>query len=107
MIETPAFAPDHSWHLFPVLAAGGAAVRDALLERLAGASGAETDVYYPVLTHRQKTPVRERFFGQADLPRNQWLHDRVLHPPLHAGLPLGELDRVVEALYAATRRTAA
>ncbi|GAA2896033.1 MULTISPECIES: DegT/DnrJ/EryC1/StrS family aminotransferase [Streptomyces] len=102
MIKTPAFAPDHSWHLFPVLAAGGAADRDALLERPAGASGVETDVYYPVLTHRQKKPVRERFFGQADLPRNQWLHDRVLLLPLHAGLSLGEQDRVVEALYAAT-----
>ncbi|CAM5555065.1 putative aminotransferase [Streptomyces purpurascens] len=67
----------------------------------------ETDVYYPVLTHRQETPVRERFFGQAHLPRTEWLHDRVLHLPLHAGLSLGEQDRVVEALYAATRRAAA
>ncbi|MFB7933189.1 DegT/DnrJ/EryC1/StrS family aminotransferase [Streptomyces sp. NPDC056039] len=107
VIETPVFAPDHSWHLFPVLAAGGAGARDALLERLARTSRVETDVYYPVLTHRQKTPVRERFFGQAHLPRTEWLHGRVLHLPLHAGLSLGEQDRVVEALYAATRRAAA
>ncbi|WP_449488109.1 DegT/DnrJ/EryC1/StrS family aminotransferase [Streptomyces purpurascens] len=78
-----------------------------MLERLARTSQVETDVYYPVLTHRQETPVRERFFGQAHLPRTEWLHDRVLHLPLHAGLSLGEQDRVVEALYAATRRAAA
>ncbi|MFF5984295.1 DegT/DnrJ/EryC1/StrS family aminotransferase [Streptomyces olindensis] len=103
VLETPAFAPDHSWHLFPVLVDGGAPARDALRDELALRSRVETDVYYPVLTHRQQTPVRERFFGHARLPRTEWLHDRVLHLPLHAGLSLGEQDRVVDALYAATR----
>ncbi|MEU0725343.1 DegT/DnrJ/EryC1/StrS family aminotransferase [Streptomyces sp. NPDC006140] len=103
VLETPVFAPDHSWHLFPVLVDGGAPARDALLDELARRNRVETDVYYPVLTHRQQTPVRERFFGRARLPRTEWLHDRVLHLPLHAGLSLGEQDRVVEALYAATR----
>ncbi|MEU3934780.1 DegT/DnrJ/EryC1/StrS family aminotransferase [Streptomyces sp. NPDC029044] len=104
VLEAPAFAPDHSWHLFPVLPTGGGAVRDAVLEDLARTSRVEADVYYPVLTHEQGTPVRERLFGQAHLPRTEWLHHRVLHLPLHAGLSLGEQDRVVEALYAAMRR---
>ncbi len=101
----PAFTEDHAWHLFPVRVAAGEAARDALRGRL-HASGVETDIYYPVLTHHQRTPLREKLFGGVSLPRTEELNATVFHLPLHNGLSVTEQDRVIEALHAAVHATA-
>ncbi|MFD9502287.1 DegT/DnrJ/EryC1/StrS family aminotransferase [Streptomyces sp. NPDC060035] len=101
----PAFTEDHAWHLFPVRAAAGEAARDALRARLQ-ADGVETDIYYPVLTHHQPTPLREKLFAGVSLPRTERLNATVFHLPLHNGLSVTEQDRVIEALHAAVHATA-
>lgn len=104
-LVVPAFVEDHAWHLFPVRAAAGGAARDAVRAGLHSA-GVETDVYYPVLTHHQRTPLREKLFAGVSLPRAEELNATVFHLPLHNGLSLTEQDRVIEALHAAVHATA-
>ncbi|MEU0303874.1 DegT/DnrJ/EryC1/StrS family aminotransferase [Streptomyces sp. NPDC006175] len=103
-LELPAFTDDHSWHLFPVRVPAGEAARDALRVRLRE-SGIETDVYYPVLAHRHRTPLHEKLFGGVVLPRTEKLNATVFHLPLHNGLSVTEQDRVIEALHAAVHAT--
>ncbi|OSZ56274.1 3-oxo-glucose-6-phosphate--glutamate aminotransferase [Streptomyces pharetrae CZA14] len=99
----PTSAPDHAWHLFGVRFPAGRAARDAVRIHMRSTGRVETDLYYPVLTHRQQTPLHRDLFGQVALPRTEHLHDTVLHLPLHNNLSLTEQDRVIEALHAALR----
>ncbi|MGW0929972.1 DegT/DnrJ/EryC1/StrS family aminotransferase [Streptomyces sp. NPDC002644] len=101
----PAFGPDHAWHLFGVRVAAGPAARDAVRAHMRSTGRVETDVYYPVLTHRQQTPLHRRLFAETVLPVTERLHDTVLHLPLHNNLSLAEQDRVIEALHGAVRDT--
>lgn len=100
----PAFTDDHAWHLFTVRASGEAA-RDALRARL-HADGVETDIYYPVLTHHQPTPLREKLFAGVSLPHTEKLNATVFHLPLHNGLSVTEQNRVIEALRTAVHALA-
>ncbi|MER6404292.1 DegT/DnrJ/EryC1/StrS family aminotransferase [Streptomyces viridosporus] len=99
----PAFEPDHAWHLFGVRVTAGRAARDSIRAHMRSTGRVETDIYYPVLTHRQQTPLHRELFGQVVLPRTEHLHETVLHLPLHNDLSLAEQDRVIEALHAAVR----
>ncbi|MFJ6200074.1 DegT/DnrJ/EryC1/StrS family aminotransferase [Micromonospora sp. NPDC092111] len=102
MLGLPEFAGDHGWHLFPIQVLDGAS-RDGLRDWLAEHAGVETDVYYPMLTHRQHTPLRDAAFTDVRLPVTERLHERVLHLPLHQHLTIAEQDRTVEGLHAAFR----
>jgi 3-dehydro-glucose-6-phosphate---glutamate transaminase len=97
-VGLPEFSPDHAWHLFPVQILGGAS-RDGLRRWLWEQASVETDVYYPVLTHQQATPDRQRLFRDVSLPATELLASRVLHLPLYHHLTLEEQDRVIRALY--------
>ncbi|MET8030554.1 DegT/DnrJ/EryC1/StrS aminotransferase family protein [Streptomyces avermitilis] len=102
----PAFTPDHAWHLFGVEVAVGREARAEIQERMRTIEAVETDIYYPVLTHRQQTPLHRKHFAHVALPLTERVHSRVLHLPLHNNLSLPEQDRVIEALHAAFRATA-
>ncbi|MGC0332336.1 3-dehydro-glucose-6-phosphate--glutamate transaminase [Streptomyces sp. SAI-170] len=99
-LGVPVFEADHAWHLFPVTAHPDD--REALRARLR-AAGVETDLYYPVLTHHQRTPLHHKLFASARLPHTERLHATVFHLPLHNNLSVTEQDRVIEALHAALR----
>ncbi|AZM56028.1 3-oxo-glucose-6-phosphate--glutamate aminotransferase [Streptomyces sp. WAC 01529] len=101
-LDVPTFVPDHAWHLFPLVFHEDG-LRDTVRTRVSRSSGVETDVYYPVLTHQHETPLREKLFGGVSLPRTEQLNAHVLHLPLHAGMSLGEQDRVIDALHDALR----
>ncbi|MDF2272049.1 DegT/DnrJ/EryC1/StrS family aminotransferase [Streptomyces coacervatus] len=101
----PAFVQDHSWHLFGLQVAAGREVRDAVRAHMRSLSRVETDIYYPVLTHHQQTPLHRKLFAHVSLPSTERLHSTVVHLPLHNNLSLAEQDRVIEALHAAFRAT--
>lgn len=103
-LSLPAFTDDHAWHLFPVRATAGEAARDRLRAHLHSA-GVETDIYYPVLTHHQRTPLREKLFAGVSLPCTEELNTTVFHLPLHNGLSVTEQDRVIEAVRDAVHTT--
>ncbi|WP_198414146.1 DegT/DnrJ/EryC1/StrS family aminotransferase [Micromonospora phaseoli] len=102
MLGLPEFTSDHGWHLFAIQVLDGPS-RDGLRDWLAEHARVETDVFYPVLTHRQHTPLRNTAFADVRLPVTEQLHERVLHLPLHQHLTLAEQDRTMEGLYAAFR----
>ncbi|MFE4450999.1 DegT/DnrJ/EryC1/StrS family aminotransferase [Streptomyces sp. NPDC056796] len=106
LLTLPAFTPDHAWHLFTVRVPGGPAERERIRARVREDGGVETDVYYPVLTHRQRTSLHERLFSRSRLPHTEELHTTAFQIPLHNQLSLTEQDRVIEALHAAVRTTA-
>lgn len=100
----PAFVPDHAWHLFGVQVTVADA-RDKIREHMSSVGSVETDLYYPVLTHHQQTPLHRKLYSHVELPRTEHLHSSLLHLPLHNNLSLTEQDRVIEALHAAFRAT--
>lgn len=102
----PDFTPDHAWHLFGVRTTTGTADRDEIRRHLRTTGAVETDVYYPVLTHRQQTPMHRKHFAHLTLPLTEQAHATVFHLPLHNQMSLSEQDRVIEALHDAFRATA-
>ncbi|MFE4689961.1 DegT/DnrJ/EryC1/StrS family aminotransferase [Streptomyces sp. NPDC056749] len=106
LLTLPSFTPDHAWHLFTVRVPGGPAERERTRARMREDYGVETDIYYPVLTHRQRTPLHGRLFSRSRLPHTEQLHTTAFQIPLHNQLSLTEQDRVIEALHAAVRPTA-
>ena len=56
--------------------------------------------YIPV--HRQ--PYYRERYGEIDLPGADAYYDRCLSLPLHAGMEISDVDRVVEALEVALKR---
>ncbi|WP_405694636.1 DegT/DnrJ/EryC1/StrS family aminotransferase [Streptomyces sp. NBC_01185] len=106
LLVLPSFSPDHAWHLFTVRVPGGPAEREEIRARMRSGSGVETDIYYPVLTHHQRTPLHKSLFSRSVLPHTEQLHTTAFQLPLHNQLSLTEQDRVIEALHAAVRPTA-
>ncbi|WP_055573075.1 DegT/DnrJ/EryC1/StrS family aminotransferase [Streptomyces prasinopilosus] len=102
-IRLPEFTPDHAWHLFPVQVEPAAGPRDALKDRLWAEHRVETDVYYPVLTHRQHPVSDAGLSPSRPLFHTERLHSRVLHLPLHKALSIAEQNRTIEALHDCVR----
>lgn len=100
-VVLPEFVPDHAWHLFTVKVTAGRRTRDAVREHMRSAGSVETDVYYPVLTHRQDTPARRSLFAHTALPRTEHANETVFQLPLHNNLSVTEQDRVIGAVHAA------
>jgi 3-dehydro-glucose-6-phosphate--glutamate transaminase len=80
-IQAPALGERHVWHQFPVqvLERDRDEVRKDLLERYQ----VETDIYYPILTHKQNTPLRERCYSTTHCPVTEKIHRRLLNLPLY------------------------
>lgn len=100
-ISLPEPVVDHVWHLYTieVEASSRSAIMAAMSER-----GIETDIYYPVLTHRQPNNVARSRYAGADVPTAERLGDRILQLPLYPSMTLVEQDLVVSALAQAVSR---
>lgn len=96
-ILLPEFSADNSWHLFPIQIISGAC-RDEV-KRMLSESNIETDIYYPVLTHHQRTPLKEKYFNKVSLENTELTHKRLLNIPLYNNLTLREQDIIIEGLY--------
>lgn len=83
---------EHAWHLFVVRCAH----RDALQQHL-HACGIQSQVHYPVPSHRQPAYA---FLRNARLPVTERLHNEVLSLPMGPTLYADAVDRVVEACQA-------
>ena len=101
-LAVPEFTAGHVWHLFAVQVLDGPP-RDAVRADLLDRHGVETDVYYPVLTHRQRTWRRPAHYASASLPVTERVHARQINLPLHHHLTLVEQDRIAEAVHAVLR----
>lgn len=99
-LRLPEWTDNHSWHLFTVLLGPDGSDRDTIQAAI-GRHGVETDVYYPVLTHRQNNDFARREFSHVELPRAQDHNSRILQLPLYPGMTLTEQDLVIAAVHEA------
>jgi dTDP-4-amino-4,6-dideoxygalactose transaminase len=95
--EVPDWA-DPVWHLFVVRHPD----RDGLQRRLE-AAGVATLIHYPTAPHRQGA-FRE--MAGMSLPISERMHEQVLSLPIGPQMPDAHVERVVEAVREAARRTA-
>ena len=82
----------HAYHLYVVRTVE----RDALQARLRGA-GIETLIHYPIPCHLQPA-FSDLGFRPGDFPGAEALAREVLSLPFWPGMPLGDVDRVAEAV---------
>ena len=90
---------DNTWHLFPIQISSNydkQKIQLLLRERFQ----VETEHYYPVLTHKHKTPLQSSIYSRINLPTTEKIHRSLIHLPLHNQFTLNEQDRVLEAIYA-------
>lgn len=95
-IRLPGSSDDHVWHHFPIqiLSADRDQVRRELMDKFS----AETDIYYPVLSHKQDTPFVNARYADARLPQTDLTHSRLLHLPMYPHLTWEEQDHLMEGL---------
>ncbi len=99
-VVTPKRVPDSTsaWAIYAILLRDGAA-RDRVQAALRG-DGVPTAIYYPRPLHRQPA-----YSGQHDgsaLPVSEDLAERILALPIHPDLTDADVDRICEAVLAAT-----
>ncbi|MDA7027422.1 aminotransferase class I/II-fold pyridoxal phosphate-dependent enzyme [Bacillus sp. CLL-7-23] len=95
-IKLPKMAEDHVWHLFTIKIINGN--RDQVKEMLYNLHHVETDVYYPILSHQQKTSLVKTHYQDTVLPVTESVHKQMLQLPLYPHLTIEEQDKVMEAL---------
>ncbi|MFS0839834.1 DegT/DnrJ/EryC1/StrS family aminotransferase [Paenibacillus sp. 1P03SA] len=95
-IRLPDMSDDHVWHHFPIQILG--ADRDFVRRELKDKYSAETDIYYPVLSHRQNTTFVNTRYTDARLPQTEQAHSRLLHLPMYPHLTWEEQDHLMEGL---------
>lgn len=97
LIKLPMMTEDNVWHLFPIRVENGR--RDELKNKLYQLYNIETDIYYPVLSHKQNT----KWIKENDLQNNMFnteqVHKEILHLPLHPNMMLEEQNFVLEGLF--------
>ncbi|KAA0750183.1 DegT/DnrJ/EryC1/StrS family aminotransferase [Bacillus sp. AY3-1] len=97
LIKLPTMTEDNVWHLFPIRIENGR--RDELKNKLYQLYNIETDIYYPVLSHKQNT----KWVKENDLQNNmlitEQIHKEILHLPLHPNMMLEEQNFVLEGLF--------
>lgn len=96
-IELPELSEDHVWHLFPIKVR--TEDRADIMTKLNEDFGVQTDVYYPILSHMQKTPLVQDKYAGLQLVHTEKAHSQVLHLPLYPSFTLEEQDRVMEGLF--------
>ena len=93
----PPLVPAHSWYLYTIT------LRDQQnrdnLAAFLGKRNVPSKIIYPVLTHHQETPWRDKLYREVSLKVTEDLQRRKLTLPLFNGMQLHEQDRVIEAIY--------
>ena len=93
----PPLVPAHSWYLYTITLRDQQS-RDNLAAFL-GKRKVPCKIIYPVLTHHQKTPWRDKLYREVSLEVTEDLQRRKLTLPLFNGIQLDEQDRVIEAIH--------
>lgn len=74
LIELPELKEDHVWHLFLIKIK--TEERDGVLTKLKEQFGIQTDVYYPILSHRQNTPLVKDKYSKIQLINTEMAHSQ-------------------------------
>ena len=93
----PPLVPAHSWYLYTITLRDQES-RDGLAAFLM-ARKVPCKIIYPVLTHHQETPWRDKLYREVSLEVTEDLQRRKLTLPLFNGIQLDEQDRVIEAIH--------
>lgn len=101
LIHLPEMTEDNVWHLFPIRVRNGK--RDELKKKLKQLYNIETDIYYPVLAHKQNTSLVKDKYINANLLNTELVHKEILHLPLYPNMALEEHDYVMEGLINVTK----
>lgn len=96
LIQLPEMTEDNVWHLFPIRVKNGK--RDELKKKLKQLYNIETDIYYPVLAHKQNTSLVKDIYINTNLINTEMVHREILHLPLYPNITLEEQDFVLEGL---------
>jgi perosamine synthetase len=88
---------EHAWHQYCILVEPGAfgCDRDTLAKRLQE-KGIATGVHYPRGLHQQ--PIFVELYGASRLPQTEYLAEHILALPVHHGLGVEEMTRIVKAV---------
>ncbi|MGH0542054.1 DegT/DnrJ/EryC1/StrS family aminotransferase [Bacillus cereus] len=97
LIKLPKMTEDNVWHLFPIRVENGR--RDELKNKLYQLYNIETDIYYPVLSHKQNTKWVKENDLQKNILNTEQVHKEILHLPLHPNMMLEEQNFVLEGLF--------
>ncbi|WP_255285605.1 DegT/DnrJ/EryC1/StrS aminotransferase family protein, partial [Bacillus wiedmannii] len=97
LIKLPKMTEDNVWHLFPIRVENGR--RDELKNKLYQLYNIETDIYYPVLSHKQNTKRVKENDLQKNILNTEQVHKEILHLPLHPNMMLEEQNFVLEGLF--------
>ncbi|MFJ1106175.1 DegT/DnrJ/EryC1/StrS family aminotransferase [Bacillus sp. RA(2023)] len=97
LIKLPMMTEDNVWHLFPIRVENGR--RDELKNKLYQLYNIETDIYYPVLSHKQNTKWIKENELQNNMFNTEQVHKEILHLPLHPNMMLEEQNFVLEGLF--------
>jgi len=97
LIKLPMITEDNVWHLFPIRVENGR--RDELKNKLYQLYNIETDIYYPVLSHKQNTKWIKENDLQNNILSTEQVHKEILHLPLHPNMMLEEQNFVLEGLF--------
>ena len=96
LIQLPQMTDDHVWHLFTIKMISGN--RDQVKDMMLKFHNVQTDIYYPILSHHQNTPLVKANYRHTSLPVTESVHKQMLQLPLYPGLTVEEQDKVMEAL---------
>nr|WP_269808289.1 DegT/DnrJ/EryC1/StrS family aminotransferase [Bacillus pretiosus] len=97
LIKLPMMTEDNVWHLFPIRVENGR--RDELKNKLYQMYNIETDIYYPVLSHKQNTKWVKENDLQNNILNTEQVHKEILHLPLYPNMMLEEQNFVLEGLF--------
>jgi perosamine synthetase len=91
---------EHAWHQYCILVEPQSygCDRDTLAQRL-NDQGIATGVHYPRGLHQQ--PIFQELYGPCRLPHTEYLAEHILALPVHHGLGVAEVERIVAAIQAA------
>jgi len=98
-IQTQRLTPDavHAWHQYCIVVEPRAfgCDRDALARRLQE-KGIATGIHYPRGLHQQ--PIFQELYGAVRLPATEYLAEHILALPVHHGLSIDDVARIVAAV---------
>lgn len=96
LIKLPQMTDDQAWHLFTIKIINGN--RDQVKDMMLKFHHVQTDIYYPILSHHQNTPLVKANYQHTSLPVTESVHKQMLQLPLYPALTVEEQDKVMEAL---------
>jgi perosamine synthetase len=98
-IRTQQITPhtEHAWHQYCILVEPQAygCDRDTLAQHLKE-RGIATGVHYPRGLHQQ--PIFQELYGSCRLPHTEYLAEHILALPVHHGLNVDDVARIVESI---------